>query len=396
MSKSTEQQLEDLAARLGLSRRHFLKFCTGVAATLGLSSTAGMQMAHAVSQSRRPSVIWLSGQECTGCTESLLRSTHPTLETLILDMISLDYSEALCAAAGHQAEAARHAAMEENKGKYVMVVEGSIPTKDGGIYCKIAGKTMLQHVQETAEHAAAIIAIGSCASWGGVPSAGMNPTGAQPVHEILPDKTIINIPGCPPNPYNFLATVLQYVTFGTLPELDEKNRPRFAYGRIIHENCERRPHFDAGRFASEFGDEGHRKGYCLYKLGCKGPETYANCSTQEFGDVGGGAWPVGVGAPCFGCTEQGVGFTKALHEKSEVTTHSPPDIFPPINAETGEGASAVSAGLLGAVIGAAAGATAMTVKQLGKAEKEAEKDQMAANNPDGQAVPGKDTVNEPQ
>ena len=262
--------------------------------------------------------------------------------------------------------------MKENHGKYVLVIEGSIPTKDGGIYCKIAGKTMLEHVKEAAEGAAAIIAIGSCASWGGVPSAGINPTGATSVHEILPDKTIINIPGCPPNPYNFLATVLQYVTFGTLPELDEKNRPKFAYGRIIHEHCERRAHFDAGRFAKEFGDEGHRKGYCLYKLGCKGPETYANCSTQEFGDVGGGAWPVGVGAPCFGCTEEGVGFTKALHEKATVTTHAPPDIFPPIDAQTGTGATAASAGLLGAVIGAAVGATAMTVRQLGKAEKEAD------------------------
>jgi len=370
MTSTTDKRLDDLADRLGLNRRSFLKFCTGVAATLGLSSTAGIQMAHAVSQQRRPSVIWLSGQECTGCTESLLRSTHPTLETLILDMISLDYSEALCAAAGYQAEEAKHNAMEENKGKYVLVIEGSTPTKDGGIYCKIAGKTMLEHVREAAENAAAIIAIGSCASWGGVPSAGMNPTGAKPVHEILPGKNIINIPGCPPNPYNFLATVLQYVTFGTLPALDDKNRPKFAYGRIIHENCERRPHFDAGRFATEFGDEGHRKGYCLYKLGCKGPETYANCSTQEFGDVGGGAWPVGVGAPCFGCTEQGVGFTKALHEKSDVTTHTPPDIFPDVNAQSGEGATAMSAGILGAVIGTAVGAAAMTVKQLSQAEKD--------------------------
>jgi len=374
MTNITDKQLDDLADRLGLNRRSFLKFCTGVAATLGLASTAGIQMAHAVSQQRRPSVIWLSGQECTGCTESLLRSTHPTLETLILDMISLDYSEALMAAAGYQAEGAKHNAMEENKGKYVLVIEGSTPTKDGGIYCKIAGKTMLKHVQEAAENAAAIIAVGSCASWGGVPSAGMNPTGAKPVHEILPGKSIINIPGCPPNPYNFLATVLQYVTFGTLPALDDKNRPKFAYGRIIHENCERRPHFDAGRFATEFGDEGHKKGYCLYKLGCKGPETYANCSTQEFGDVGGGAWPVGVGAPCFGCTEQGVGFTKALHEKADVTTHTPPELFPDVNAQSGEGATGLSAGILGAVIGTAVGAAAMTVKQLSQAEKAQEQD----------------------
>ena len=169
-----------------------------------------------------------------------------------------------------------------------------------------------------------------------------------------------------------------------MPALDDKNRPKFAYGRIIHENCERRPHFDAGRFATEFGDEGHRKGYCLYKLGCKGPETYANCSTQEFGDVGGGTWPVGVGAPCFGCTEQGVGFTKALHEKADVLTHTPPETFPDVNAQTGEGANAVSAGILGAVLGTAVGSAAMTVKQLSQAEKAQEKDTQLSENSAGE------------
>jgi hydrogenase small subunit len=367
-----DPHLQSIADRLGISRRGFLTFCTGVAASLGLPSMSGVAMAQTLSTARRPSVIWLSGSECTGCTESLLRSTHPTLETLILDMISLDYSEALNAAAGHQVEAAKEAAMHENYGKYVLVIEGAIPTKDGGIYCKIAGKTMLQHVQEAADGAAAIVAIGSCASWGGVPSAGLNPTGAKGVQEVLTDKTVINIPGCPPNPYNFLATVLQFVTFGTLPELDAQMRPKFAYGRLIHENCERRPHFDAGRFAQEFGDYGHRQGYCLYQLGCKGPETWANCPAIEFGDVGGGAWPVAVGAPCFGCTEKGVGFTKALHEVSEVTTHTSPEIYPNINPSMGQGPSALAAGLIGTAIGAAAGASAMAIRTLNCNENDAD------------------------
>ncbi|RMF17782.1 MAG: twin-arginine translocation signal domain-containing protein [Gammaproteobacteria bacterium] len=366
-----DDSLDRIAERLGLSRRAFLKFCTGVAATLGLSSQAGVAMAQAVAASRRPSVIWLSAQECTGCTESLLRATHPTLETLILDMISLDYSETLMVAAGHDAEVARHAAMKENHGKYVVVVDGSIPTKDGGIYCKVAGKTMQEHLYEAAEGAAAIIAIGSCASWGGVPASGPNPTGAVPVSEIIKDKPVINIPGCPPNPYNFLATVMQLITYGTVPELDKENRPKFAYGRLIHENCERRPHFDAGRFATEFGDEGHRKGWCLYKLGCKGPETYANCPAIEFGDVGGGAWPVGVGAPCFGCTEKGVGFTKPLHEQAKVATHTPPDMFPPVHPDVGQGVTPGAAALVGAVAGAILGGTAVTVRELGRMEKQA-------------------------
>lgn len=374
MAMSDYDQLEQ---RLGVSRRDFLKFCTGLAATMGLSTTDALAMAEVVETSKkRPPVIWLHGQECTGPTESLLRSEHPTLERLILEMISLDYHQTLDAGAGHQVEAVKNASIEANKGKYLLVIEGSIPTKDGGIYCKIADKTMLQHTKEAAEHAAAIIAFGSCASWGGVQSTGINPTDAKGAQEILPGKTVVNIPGCPPNPYNFLATVLHYVTFGKLPELDSQNRPKFAYGRLIHENCERRPHFDAGRFAKEFGDEGHRKGWCLYKLGCKGPETYANCPAVEFNDIGGGTWPVGVGHPCFGCVQEGVGFTKPLFSLADVQTHTPPNEFPLIDQrQDAAGASAGSAALAGAVVGAIVGAGAMAAKKIGDKEASGSSDQ---------------------
>ncbi len=345
---------------LGVSRREFMKFCTGVAATLGLPTSAAWQIAAAVENPRRPSVIWLSAQECTGCTESLLRSYHPSLEHLILDLISLDYHEALSVPAGHLAEEAKKIATEENKGNYILVVDGSIPTKDGGIYCKVANHTALDMLKEEAAHAAAVIAIGSCAAWGGIPASGPNPTEAKPVHAIIKDKPVVNIPGCPPNPYNFLSTVLHFVTFKTLPKLDEKNRPVFAYGRLIHENCERRPHFDAGRFAAEFGDEGHRKGYCLYALGCKGPETYANCPAILFNDVGSGAWPVGTGHPCFGCTEEGIGFTKPIHALSTLKIVTPPErdlgVADPRNANQGitPGAAALLAGVVGAAVGAGA------------------------------------------
>jgi hydrogenase small subunit len=340
-----------------------------VAATLGLSPALGVRIAEAATAPGRPPVVWLSAQECTGCTESLLRSTHPTLEHLILEAISLDYNETLQAAAGHQAEAARHASMEANRGNYVLVVDGSIPTKDGGIYCKVANRTMQEHIMEAAAGAAAIIAIGSCASWGGIPSSGPNPTGAVGVQKILTDKTVLNIPGCPPNPYNFLATVLHFITFGKLPELDHKNRPKFAYSRLIHENCERRPHFDAGRFALEFGDEGHRQGWCLYKIGCKGPETYANCPTLLFGDVGPGAWPVGTGHPCFGCTEEGVGFTKPIHALAELKTVSPPTAFARIAEDKGRGITPGAAALAAGLGGAAIGAGAVFASRLGKAEQ---------------------------
>jgi hydrogenase small subunit len=350
----------------GLKRRDFLKFCTGVAATLGLSSSLGVRIAHAATAPTRPPVIWLSAQECTGCTESLLRAYHPTVETLILDMISLDYHETLSAGAGHQAEAFKAQSIRENWGKYILVVDGSIPTKDGGVYCMVGGKPILDIVKETSEGAAAIIAIGSCASWGGIPASGPNPTDAKPLHEILPEKTIINIPGCPPNVYNFLSTVLYLVTFGKAPDLDDRNRPKFAYGRLIHENCERRPHFDAGRFALEFGDAGHRQGWCLYQLGCKGPETYANCPAILFGDVGGGAWPVGTGHPCFGCTEQGVGFTKPIHSLAKVLTVTPPTAYPRVAEDKGQGATIGAAALAGAVVGAGVGAGAVLAARLGK------------------------------
>ncbi|MEE4377871.1 MAG: hydrogenase small subunit [Candidatus Competibacteraceae bacterium] len=352
-----------------LSRRTFLKFCTGVAASLGLSAGMGAQIAQAITNPRRTPVIWLSAQECTGCTESLLRSQHPSLETLILDLISLDYHEALSTPAGHLAEEVRHQSMEENRGKYLLVVDGSIPTKDGGIYCKIANKTALEHLHESAEGAAAIVAIGSCAAWGGIPASDPDPTEAKPVTDIIHDKPIVNIPGCPPNPYNFLSTILHFVTLGTLPELDDQLRPKFAYGRLIHENCERRPHFDAGRFATEYGDIGHRKGWCLYMLGCKGPETYANCPSILFGDVGSGSWPVGTGHPCFGCTEKGVGFTKPLHELSELKTVTPPITYPRIDQPVTSGISPAAAALAGGVAGAAAGAGAVVMNILGKAKK---------------------------
>lgn len=365
LSLELNDKIAAAAERLQMSRREFLQFCAALASTLGLPQGADAAVAEAVATKQRPSVIWLHFQECTGCTESMLRAEHPTLEKLILDVISLDYHETLFAAAGHQIEAAREAAMKANAGKYVLVIEGAIPTKDGGIYCKIGGKTAIELAKECAKDAAAVIAIGSCASWGGMPSTDPNPTGAVGANKIITDKPVVTIPGCPPNPYNFLSTVVHFLTFGALPEIDALGRPKFAYSRLIHENCERRAHFDAGRFAMEFGDEGHRKGYCLYKLGCKGPETYANCPTILFGDAGAGTWPVGCGHPCIGCTEQGVGFQKPIHMVSKLKNIEPPLQYPRIVEEKGTGATLGAAAVLAAVAGAAAGAGAMVAKNLG-------------------------------
>jgi hydrogenase small subunit len=359
-----DEKISAVAERLSMTRREFLQFCAALAATLGLPQGADAAVAEAVATKKRPSVIWLHFQECTGCTESMLRAEHPTLEKLILDVISLDYHETLFAAAGHQVEAARKSAMEQHKGQYILVVEGAIPTRDGGIYCKIGGQTAIELLKECAADAAAVIAIGSCASWGGMPATDPNPTGASSVAKVL-GKPVVTIPGCPPNPYNFLSTVVHFLTFGKLPEVDHLGRPKFAYSRLIHENCERRAHFDAGRFAMEFGDPGHRQGYCLYKLGCKGPETYANCSVILFGDAGAGTWPVACGHPCIGCTEEGVGFAKPIHALSKLKNIEPSSFLPRIVEEQGVGASLGAAALLAAVAGAAAGAGAMLTRNLG-------------------------------
>jgi len=347
----------------GVTRRDFLKTCVTVTAMMGLPFAMHTQIAEAVETNKNPAVIWLHFQECTGCSESLLRSSHPTISTLILDMISLDYHETLMVGAGHQAEKSMHDSMVANKGKYILVVEGAIPTKDNGIYCKVSGKTSLETLRTVAAGAAAIIPIGTCASFGGIQSVSPNPTGAVGVRDIIKDKPIINIPGCPPNPYNFLSTVMYFLTFKKLPDLDNLGRPKFAYGRKIHEHCERRPHFDAGRFAIKYGDQSHAEGFCLYKLGCKGPETFANCSVQRFNDAG--VWPVSVGHPCIGCTEPDILFKRAIAEKVQIHQPTPPDTYAPVNLkDKGKGADPLTTGVLGLAAGAALGAGAMLAKKL--------------------------------
>ncbi len=295
------RQFHNKEAATDVSRRGFIKGCTIAAAAMGLSESMVPKLVEAATSPTRPPVVWLHFQECTGCTETLLRASHPDVGSLILDTISLDYHETVMAAAGHQAEKSLHDTIEKYEGKFLLVVEGGIPTKDGGIYCQIAGKTAMAILAEVAPKAAAIIAIGTCATFGGIQAAQPNPTGAVGVKDLVQGTPIVNISGCPPNPVNFLGTVLHYLTFKRLPALDKLGRPRFAYGRKIHDHCERRAHFDEGRFAEVFGDEGHKQGYCLYKVGCKGPETYANCPSARFNDVG--VWPVSVGHGCVGCTE---------------------------------------------------------------------------------------------
>ena len=286
--------------RSGVTRRGFLKFCTATASLMALPPSMVPAIAEALDKARRPSVIWLSFQECTGCTESLTRSHAPTVENLIFDYISLDYHHTLQAASGEAAELAREQAQHANQGEYILIVDGSIPLANPG-YSTIAGISNLQMLEEAAKGAAAIIAVGTCAAFGGLPKAHPNPTGAVSVSDIITDKPVVNVSGCPPVPVVITGMLAHFLTFGTIPELDEYNRPKVFFGQSIHDRCYRRPFYDKGLFANSFDDEGAKKGWCLYKLGCKGPMTYNACATIKWNQ--GVSWPVESGHGCLGCSE---------------------------------------------------------------------------------------------
>jgi hydrogenase small subunit len=295
---------ETLAQHLekrGVSRREFLEFCGSMCAVLGLSSSLVPRIAQRLERLRRPSVIWLQLQECTGCVESVLRSAEPTIGDLVLDLVSLDYQHTIMAAAGSAAERTLSESMAANKGRYVLLVTGSVPLNEGGIYLTIGGRTGKEVLLEAASNAAAVIAVGACAHWGSVQAARPNPTGAVGVHQLVTDKPVLNIAGCPPIGDVVTATVVHFLTFGRLPAMDALGRPLFAYGKRIHDQCPRRAHFDAGQYVEEFDDEAARKGWCLYKVGCKGPATFSPCPILQWNTRT--SWPIGAGHPCIGCTE---------------------------------------------------------------------------------------------
>ncbi len=284
----------------GVSRRDFLKFCSAVAVAMGMEPAFAPTIAKALTAPDRPAVIYLHDSECTGCTEALLRTSKPYLDEIILDTISIDYQETIMAAAGEAAEEALHQAIKNPNG-YLCVVEGAIPTAMDGLYGTISGRAIYEINKEVLPGAKAIIAYGTCASFGGVPAASPNPTSCKGVNDAFADMGLkaINIPGCPPNPLNIVGA-LAAVLAGTKLELDALNRPKAFFGRTVHEQCERLPHFEAGEFAPSFDSEEARHGWCLYKLGCKGPMTYNNCPKALFNDF---TWPVAVGHPCIGCSE---------------------------------------------------------------------------------------------
>jgi hydrogenase small subunit len=283
---------------LDLSRRDFLKFSAITAAALGLSQSdivAKVSEAIAASQSQKPPVVWLEGQDCAGCTTSFASSLFPPAASIILDTISLRYHETIMAASGHHAEQALKTTFEQ--GSYLLLVEGSIPTADDR-FCMIGDRPFEDILVEAAKNATAIIAVGACATYGGIPAAG--PTKAVGVRHIVKNKPIINISTCPVHVDHLVGTIVYYLTTKQIPPLDKEGRPVMYFGEAIHANCRRRSYFEESILLQDWNDP-NQKNWCLIDKGCKGPETYADCSVRRWNN--GLNFCIDCGAGCRGCAE---------------------------------------------------------------------------------------------
>ncbi|WP_206812586.1 hydrogenase small subunit [Paradesulfitobacterium ferrireducens] len=289
----------DFQSRLearGLSRRDFIKLIGTVTAALQLPAIYQPRIAQAVENAaNKPAVIWLEGQDCTGCTESILSSFNPGPTEIVLDLLSIRYHETIMAGAGETAES--WLAENIKQGGYLLVVEGSIPTADDR-FLTIGGRPFRQILQEAAANAAAVVPIGACACYGGIPAAG--PTEAKGVQDIISGKPIINLPGCPVKPNWLLGTILHYLVFNQVPELDSNKRPLAYFGGLLHDNCPRRGHFEKGEFLTDWNDPA-QKDFCLLLRGCKGPKTYTDCAQSWWND--GVNFCINASSPCAGCTQ---------------------------------------------------------------------------------------------
>lgn len=308
MAQEVREGIYDLLAARGVSRRDFLRYCGSVAAMLGLSEMAAPQIAAAVEGGAKLlPAVWLDMGLCTGCTESTAQAGNPNVADIVLDLLSINYMETVMAAAGAQAEEAKAKTIAD--GGYVLIVEGSVMTGEGGNTLRIAGKTGMEVLKEAAAGAAAIVAVGSCAVDGGWVRADPNPAGGKGVKDVAAelgfDKVpIINLPTCPVNPEWIVAVVIDVLMLGALENLavlnlDELGRPKLIFGSTIHDNCPRRGHFENGEFVKAFGTPEEVKQFCLYEVGCKGPQTFTNCPSVRWNRKA--SWCVESGSPCIGC-----------------------------------------------------------------------------------------------
>jgi len=304
--------------------------CLEAISTLGTSGFLEKYRSELTQElkSAKRKLVWIHGAGCSGCTMSFLNCDHELLG-IIFSSECIIYHKTLLEQSGFFLEGIPVRAPEinieyylediEKTGGYVLVVEGALVEgpDNSGKYCLIGGETVKERIVKAANKAKVIITLGTCASCGGIPGDRRSESVVRDFPGLLfrgvADRTIIlnehgitkpvvDLPGCPPNAVNITATVVHFLTFGELPATDQQGRPLFAYGQRIHDTCERRAQFDAGQFVEEWGDEGHRKGWCLYKMGCKGPATFHNCPVVRWND--GTSWPVGAGHGCVGCSER--------------------------------------------------------------------------------------------
>ncbi|MHC4638872.1 MAG: hydrogenase small subunit [Planctomycetota bacterium] len=257
-------------------------------------------------------VIWLQGAACTGCSISILNSASPRIQNLLLDQvvpghqINMKFHPNVMAGQGEPALEVIMNTGKAEKGKYIFIVEGAIPTEADGLYAWTGEEndkpvTILDRVIELGKDALMVLAVGTCAAFGGIPSGSPNPTGCKGVKEIFEahgiNTPLVNIPGCAPHP-DWIVGTIAAVIFSGLSNLkvDDVGRPKLFFGELIHENCPRRPYFDKAKFASKSGEEG-----CLYMIGCKGPYTYADCPIRQWNN--GANWCIKAGSPCIGCVQ---------------------------------------------------------------------------------------------
>ncbi len=277
-----------------ISRRDFVKCLGASALALYLSGVPIEQVQRVLADGNSPAVIWLHGAACTGCSVSLLNSVNPPIDGLLLNTISLKYHPTVMAAAGDAA--VQSARSTQASGDYILVVEGAIPTASSGKYCYVWDEgghpvTMAEAVSSLAAKAKAVVAVGTCAAFGGIPAAYAR-TGVMSVSRFL-NRPVINLPGCPSHPA-WIVGSLALLLAGTPPALDQYSRPLVFYRSVvIHERCPRRGTEEASRFGQD--------GRCLEELGCKGPSTHADCDVRRWNNRQN--WCIGANGLCIGCTE---------------------------------------------------------------------------------------------
>jgi hydrogenase small subunit len=300
----------------GFTRREFMKWALATTAVTEFSQAFLPRVAAALQEAvKEYPLIWMQTSACSGCSVSVINTIHPSIKNVILDQILpgyqlyLDYHSTLMAATGDLSTTAAMETARKHPGKYVYIVEGAIPTRDDGVYGTLGEETagpitMLEWVKRLAPNAMVILAVGTCASYGGVAAARPNPTGCKGIGDVLKSlgitTPVVNIPGCPCHPDWFIGTVSRVLLYG-LPspaELDEAGRLKIYYGKTVHNRCINRDYLDEGVFASKFGEAG-----CLLELGCKGPFCYADCPVRQWNS--GVNWCISANAPCMGCTEPG-------------------------------------------------------------------------------------------